>query len=74
MGAQFFLVAFFFFFLYNQPFLFTCSFCFVITSCQQTNMDKNSWISAEIVNDTKCEQIEHNCEMSVKHNYSGHIT
>lgn len=37
-------------------------------------MDKNSWISAEIVNGTNCEQIEHNYEMTVKHNYSVHIT
>lgn len=35
-------------------------------------MKKNSWISAEIVNDTKGEQMEHNYEMSVNHNYSGH--
>lgn len=32
------------------------------------------WISAEIVNDSKQGQIEHIHEMSVKHNYSRHLT
>lgn len=72
-GCSDFLVDFFFFFLI-MSLSSNCSFCFVITSCQQTNMDKNSWISAEIVNGTNCEQIEHNYEMTVKHNYSVHIT
>lgn len=36
-------------------------------------MYKNSWVSAEIVSGTKCEQIVHNYEMSVKHNYSVHV-